>query len=208
VTHTYTAAGTYTAILVVNNTNGQSGNAVREITVTAPPVEPTPTCSLGVSTSSGQAPLTVTFTPSGNAQGGTIQGWALSFGDGAQLPAASGAPSGSFTHTYAAAGTYTAILVVSNTNGKSCNSTRDITVSSAPTQKFVIGDRVQVHDTGSGGLMVYSSPCATRLYPNRYDGTTGQVLEGPVLCAGYNRWRVQWSDGVVGWSAEDWLRIG
>ena len=92
-------------------------------------VEPTPTCSLSVDKTSGQAPLTVTFTPSGNAQGGTFQGWTLSFGDGTQLPAASGGPSGSYSHTYTAAGTYTAILVVSNTSGKSCNSTRDIKVT-------------------------------------------------------------------------------
>jgi hypothetical protein len=128
----------------------------------------------------------------------------LSFGDGTQLPAASGAPSGSFTHTYAAAGTYTAILVVSNTNGKSCNSTRDITVTAAPTQKFVIGDRVQVYNSGS--LRLYANPCATRLSPDRIDGDTGVILDGPVFCYDYYRWRVQWSDGVVGWSAEDWLR--
>ena len=36
----------------------------------------------------------------------------------------------------------------------------------------------------------------------------GTVLEGPVEADGHVWWRLRYEDGVVGWSAEEWLRMG
>jgi hypothetical protein len=71
--------------------------------------------------------------------------------------------------------------------------------------RFSIGDRVQVHNTGATGLRVRNLPCGP-VIGRRFDGATGVILEGPVFCDGHNRWRIRWGNGLVGWSAEDWLR--
>lgn len=71
---------------------------------------------------------------------------------------------------------------------------------------FGVGDTIEVYDTGSSGLVVRgSSPCGTQI-GGKFDGDQGEVLEGPIFCDGYNRWLVEWEDGLVGWSAENWLR--
>jgi hypothetical protein len=72
--------------------------------------------------------------------------------------------------------------------------------------KFSIGDSVQVYNTASAGLVIRSAPCGSQLKPNKFDGATGVILEGPKFCESHNRWRIRWSDGREGWSAEGWLR--
>jgi hypothetical protein len=75
------------------------------------------------------------------------------------------------------------------------------------TDKFRIGDAVEVYNTANG-LLVLDAACGQRI-GGKFNGEEGTILEGPVYCgypSGYNRWRVRWSDGLVGWSAENWLR--
>lgn len=71
--------------------------------------------------------------------------------------------------------------------------------------KFDIGDTVEVYNTGSVGLYVRDASCGN-VIGGKFDGERGTILEGPVFCGGYNRWRIHWDDGLEGWSAEDWLR--
>lgn len=71
--------------------------------------------------------------------------------------------------------------------------------------KFGIGDTVEVYNVGNIGLRVRKTPCGEPI-GRKFDGAIGTILEGPVYCDGYNRWRIRWSDGLVGWSAENWLR--
>ena len=121
--HLYTAAGTYTASLVASNANGPSAPATKTITVnpTGPPASPPVAGMTASPTTTGPAPLTVTFA---DASTGGPTSWAWDFGDGssstAQFPPA---------HLYTAAGTYTASLVASNANGPSAPATKTITVN-------------------------------------------------------------------------------
>ncbi|MFJ5696812.1 PKD domain-containing protein, partial [Arthrobacter sp. NPDC093139] len=88
---------------------------------TPPPPGGAPTASFTASPTSGTAPLTVNFTDT--STGGPLS-WAWEFGDGETATAQN--PS----HTYTAAGTYTARLTVTNDEG-SDTSTRRITVDPA-----------------------------------------------------------------------------
>ncbi len=80
-----------------------------------------------------------------------------------------------------------------------------ISPNTASASAFGIGDTVEVYNTGSSGLLVLSSACGSTI-GGKFDGARGVVLDGPVYCYSYNRWLVRWSDGLQGWSAEDWLR--
>ena len=119
--HTYSAAGTYTAILTVrykNNTDSKPATITVQA-YTAPPV--TPVADFNANPTSGDASLTVQFTDcSQNAVG-----WAWNFGDGAISTEQS--PS----HTYSSEGTYTANLVVNNANVTSSPKSATITVTSS-----------------------------------------------------------------------------
>jgi hypothetical protein len=76
---------------------------------------------------------------------------------------------------------------------------------SASAVKFNIGDRVQVYNTGTSGLVVRDAPCGSQI-GDKFDEAGGRVIGGPTFCNGSNRWQIRWFDGFVGWSAEDWLR--
>ena len=114
--HTYTAAGTYTARLTATNAGG-STSSTRTITVN-PAGPAAPVASFTASPLSGTVPLTVSFTDT--STGGPTS-WAWEFGDGGT------AATQNASHTYAAAGTYTARLTAADAGG-STSSTRTITV--------------------------------------------------------------------------------
>ncbi|MDX1994988.1 MAG: PKD domain-containing protein [bacterium] len=116
--HTYNAAGTYTATLTVSGPGGTSEPSTTTINVLAG----APTASFTTDVTEGTAPLTVQFTDTST---GEVTGWLWDFGDGTtsteQNP----------VHTYEAAGTYTATLTVSGSGGTSEPSTTTITVTDA-----------------------------------------------------------------------------
>ena len=83
-----------------------------------------PVASLAAGPTSGPAPLAVTFDGGGSSDpDGTIAAYAWSFGDGTS---GSGA---TIVHTYSAAGTYTARLVVTDDTGLTAEATQVITVT-------------------------------------------------------------------------------
>ena len=116
--HTYTAAGTYTAILS-QHVGGSYGpeQQVGTVTITVSGTTVTPTFS--ASPTSGTAPLAVSFA-AGNL-GSNTSAYSVDFGDGSAHSSGSCSSSPGlgaciqgalfFNHTYAAAGTYTAQLV-------------------------------------------------------------------------------------------------
>jgi hypothetical protein len=60
-------------------------------------------------------------------------------------------------------------------------------------------------------LKVRSAPAGSDTGVKKYDGTTGQVLEGPVYAVlegtGYNWYKIKWADDdFVGWSVQDYMR--
>ncbi|MEM4309080.1 MAG: SH3 domain-containing protein [Thermoplasmata archaeon] len=70
--------------------------------------------------------------------------------------------------------------------------------------KFKIGDKVRV--TAQSGLNVrYGPGLSYGVIKTEPYGATGTVLGGPQTADGYTWWRVQYTDGTVGWSVENWL---
>jgi PKD repeat protein len=110
--HSYTTAGTYSVNLMVTDSVARTATAT-VLTIT---ISPSLIVSAGASPISGNAPLAASF--SGTPSGGLLPyTYAWSFGDGAtsnvQNPA----------HTYSAAGSYSAGLIVTDANGVQAAST-------------------------------------------------------------------------------------
>jgi PKD repeat protein len=121
--HTYAAAGTYTVQLTVTDNAGATGTVSHDVTVTAPPVNQPPTAAF----TSSCTDLNCSFDGSGSSDpDGTISSYAWDFGDAATGSGVSPA------HTYAAAGTYTVGLTVTDNNGATGTVSHDVTVTSAP----------------------------------------------------------------------------
>lgn len=105
-----------------------------------PPPTSTPVASFSDSVNG----LTVTFSNSSTDTGGSITGYAWTFGDGATSTAAS--PS----HTYATAGTYTVNLTVTDNNGATSSKSAAVTVqSTAPTGTFSNNTPVTIGDNAT-----------------------------------------------------------
>ncbi len=121
--HTYTVAGSYTAVLTVTDSTGASSTARVQITASAPA---SLSASVTAQPTSGTAPLKVSFT--GSASGGVAPyNYSWSFGDGST---GSGT---SVTHTYASVGNYSATLTVTDSSGtKATKSTPISVVASLP----------------------------------------------------------------------------
>jgi len=70
-----------------------------------------------------------------------------------------------------------------------------------------IGAAVEVTGTGGDGLNVRSSPGTSGAIAGvEKEGASGIVLEGPTSASGLTWWRVQWKDGLMGWSADTYLK--
>ena len=77
--HTYTADGTYTITLTVTDNDGTTNSTTRQITVTAPPPNQSPTAAIGTPTIDGR---TVNLSGTGSADpDGTIASYAWNYGD-------------------------------------------------------------------------------------------------------------------------------
>ncbi|SDV04431.1 PKD repeat-containing protein [Microlunatus sagamiharensis] len=139
--HTYAAPGSYTVTLTVTDDKGATGSATTSVSV----ANAAPTA---VVTSSGDA-LTLAFKGSRSTDAdGTVVGWAWDFGDGTSSTDAD--PS----HTYAAAGTYTVRLTVTDDAGATGTKTVSVTARAgnvAPTAAFTATtDDTTVALDGSG----------------------------------------------------------
>jgi PKD repeat protein len=136
--HTYNDAGTFNVRLTVIGDGGQNTTNT-DIVVQEPPNAPT--ADFSVNNSSGDIPLTVNFT---NASSGEITGYAWDFDNDGITDSTDENPS----HTYADAGTYTAVLSVTGPGGitttqttinattpiipPTANFTTDVTTGEAP----------------------------------------------------------------------------
>ncbi len=123
----YTSAGTYTVALTAANCAGSDiETKVDYITVSEPPCsETTPVADFSGSPTSGDAPLTVTFT---DLSANNPDTWSWDFGDGGTSTAQN--PS----YEYTSAGTYTVTLTASNCAGSDIATKVDYITVSAPTQ--------------------------------------------------------------------------
>ncbi|WP_220680884.1 PKD domain-containing protein [Methanofollis formosanus] len=116
--HVYNAPGTYQVNLTVWGYGGNS-KVSKEIVV----ISPTPVANFTANPTSGNAPLTVTFT---DASTGNINTWAWEFGDGTTCGNQNPSP-----HIYNAPGTYQVNLTVTGPTGSDTKST-EITVTDVP----------------------------------------------------------------------------
>lgn len=117
--HTYPAAGNYTATLTGTSVNGCTGNFTVAVFV-----KPKPVASFSAATACLGSPSNFNNT-STNAAGGTVT-W--NFGDGTTLADTSNLPNPAYT--YPAAGTYTVSLSV--VSGAGCNDNTTYTVMVSP----------------------------------------------------------------------------
>ncbi|MCU1557980.1 MAG: hypothetical protein JWN09_1975 [Microbacteriaceae bacterium] len=128
-THDYAAAGTYTVTLTVTDNEGASTPLSHSITVAAANVAPT------ASFTSAPNGLGVAFDAAASADSdGTISSYDWDFGDGSSHGTGV-AP----THTYAATGSYTVTLIVTDNGGASASAAHLVSVvkpNVAPTASF------------------------------------------------------------------------
>jgi PKD repeat protein len=137
-THTYTAAGTYTATLTVTDDDGATGSTTQVITVAD---NVAPTADAQVSPATAKAVFD-TFTFNGSAStdsDGTIVGYAWDFGDGTTSTNANP------TKVYATSGVRTVTLTVTDDNGATGSASTTVTVvdnvapSAAPSVNLTSG---------------------------------------------------------------------
>jgi PKD repeat protein len=160
--HMYAMGGTYTVSLTVVDTGGKSATTTQSVSVVAntPPMAMIALVSTNF--------LVVTLSGAGSMDDSGIASYAWNFGDGMT---GSGA---SVTHTYAADGTYTVTLTVTDDHGLSDSATLSVTVEAQnlpPTAAFTYSvTELTVYVDASGstddhGIVSYTW--------NWGDGTTG-----------------------------------
>ena len=124
-THAYSSAGTYTAIVIVTDDDGDTAGATGEIAVTGVANQP-PVAIINVSASSADINETITFDASQSTDSdGSILSYLWNFGDGVE----------SFnqvaSHAYTVPGTYNVTLTVTDDNGATGQSSSQVAVSSS-----------------------------------------------------------------------------
>ena len=171
----YTAAGTYTVTLTASNCAGSDiESKVDYITVSEPVCnETTPVADFSGSPTSGDAPLTVSFTDLSTNNPDT---WSWDFGDGGTSTAQN--PS----YEYAAAGTYTVTLTASNCAGSDIATKTDyITVTQPQGASMHVHDLVVTRKTagpncsGIGTITIYDSAEQPVANATVYATATGPV---------------------------------
>lgn len=127
VSHTYQAAGVYTATLTVTDSGGLTGTTSVTVTVLAP--NTAPVAVISTSAVQGTAPFAVSFDGSGSSDpDGDALSFQWTFGDGTAAFGQNAA------HTYQTAGNYVAKLTVTDARGGSSSATVSISVLQDPSK--------------------------------------------------------------------------
>jgi PKD repeat protein len=130
-THSYAAVGSYTALLTVTDNQGAQGTGQATVTVTGAGGSNTPPVASAGGPYSGVAGSAISFGSAGSSDAdGTIAGYSWDFGDGGS----SSQPNP--THGYAAAGSYTATLTVTDNLGATGSAQAAVTVTGGSTPPF------------------------------------------------------------------------
>lgn len=127
VSFTYTGGGTFSARLRVTDNEGAVSLASITITVTGGAVSPTVT--LSALPSSGNAPLSVTFSAAASLAGGTITRYQWDFENDGTFDLDSGTTN-TASRTYTVAGTYVARVLVTGSTGTTAADVETIVVGS------------------------------------------------------------------------------
>jgi PKD repeat protein len=201
-THSYATGGTYTATLTATASNGAGGGSNQTITVSGgaqPPVGGL-TVNLVAAPSTVQAGQLVTFNGSASPPsvlGGSITSITLDFGDGITTDLGNGRPgqtvTPSTTHSYAAPGTYVAIITATASNGETNDASQTIFVIGSPSPAPIPGGMPINY---AAGWNIVTGPAKTMvtgnlgpLYTYQPGNLNYQSLSnGALLTAGQGYW--------------------
>lgn len=164
--HIYDTAGAFTVTLTVINDVGQSATTTRTVTVTATSAQVS--ASFVFSPTAPAVNQDVFFDASASRPTDATFSW--NFGDGTSGSGVAPA------HRYAAAGTYTVLLVVTNDFGQTATTTRTVTVSATSAQvvaSFVFSPTVPGIEQDVFFDASASRPADASLAWNFGDGRTG-----------------------------------
>lgn len=128
--HTYSTAGTYTVTLTVTDDRGGVAEKTAEVTVAEQPNQAPVAAFTTMTTDLG---LAVDASGSSDPDG-TVNSFAWTFGDGGNATGVTA------SHTYAAAGTYTVTLTVTDDDGATNQTTQQVTVTDPPAVATVAAD--------------------------------------------------------------------
>lgn len=157
VSHAYTA-GTYTVTLTVMDNAGATNSATQTITVSPAGIPQPPVANPG-GPYNGTVGTPVQFNGSGSSDpDGSIVTYLWNFGDGATASTVSPA------HAYAAAGTYTVQLTVTDNSGLASSAQTTVNVVAVPPPPV------------SGGAALYQSYCSSCHGPGGRGGPAGSVV--------------------------------
>src|SRR5262249_41622246 len=165
-TTTFAAAGTYTVRLQVTDNLGAASVATRQVTSTGPPPpDQPPPASFSVSPTSPIPGQAVTLTDTSTDPDGTVasRAWDLN-GDGVYAEGTGTTATTSFP----APGTYTVGLRVTDDQGVSADTTRQVLVAQAPAGNLIANSSFEAGVTGWRGL---SATVAQQALPDAPDGT-------------------------------------
>ncbi|MEH6781597.1 MAG: PKD domain-containing protein [Rhodoglobus sp.] len=150
VDHTYATAGTYEVSLTVTDNKGASATTSESITVLAPNVAPTAAFTSEVTDN------VVSFDGSTSADSdGTISSYSWDFGDGASDSAVS------TSHLYAAAGTYTVTLTVTDNQGATGVVSHDVIALDPPIVTVLARDEFARSETSGWGTALIGGDWST-----------------------------------------------
>jgi PKD repeat protein len=123
VTHTYTSEGSFIVQHTVTDSEGINASCTTTVNVIAPGTAPS--CAFTVDVPSGSSTATFNGSTSTDTDegGDSIVSWSWNFGDNSA--AGSGAV---VNHTYAAAGTYNAVLTITDDEGDTANCTQQVII--------------------------------------------------------------------------------
>lgn len=160
--HTYNEPGTYTVSLTVTNSDNETDTVTHDIEVSALK----PTADFDYSPAAPDVGDVITFEDKSTAvDPATITGWAWDLGDGNTSPVQNP------THAYAAMGTYTVSLIVTDSYDQTSN---------AYTEEIVVGPSVMVYSYPNPAsdtvTIVYRSPAGSTALELRIFDITGSLV--------------------------------
>jgi hypothetical protein len=201
------SVGTHTIKIVVDATNviaekdENNNEYTKTITVSSAPSGQPPSKPSNPSPADGATNQPTSLTLSWSSSGATK--YDLYFGTNSNPPLkASNLTSNQYSVSNLSPGTtYYWKVVAKNDYGQTAGDVWRFTTATQVTGRFKIGDRVCVTYT-AGSLTVRDNPAGNAIAYKK-PGQEGKIVDGPRSTSdGLTWWKIEWSDGVVGWSHE------